>query len=185
MRANRAYQAGSGSLETEPRKANLTDTMLDLWNQTGAAASEDEPGSREWSVPQATYKQLQASFERQRIASESPERRSKTRYAIELNVRFFTAQRRLTSHHIGRTVNISSSGVLVAAHCGLKQGTILKLMIEWPWTLDGNVPLQLVATGMVVRSSQSSFAVAVRTHQFRTMKRSPSAEQSLSTHVVD
>jgi len=113
-----------------------------------------------------------------RLAPQFDERRSKTRYSIELVVRFFNTTGASRSYNLGRTVNISSSGLLVASESAVREGTALELMIEWPWPLDGRVPLQLVTTGVVVRTSQSAFALVLRSYQFRTMKRTPEREQS-------
>ncbi|HTS51023.1 MAG TPA: hypothetical protein VMH05_23920 [Bryobacteraceae bacterium] len=60
----------------------------------------------------------------------------------------------------------------------------MQLMIEWPWALDGRVPLQLVTTGVVVRTSQSTFALALRSYQFRTMKRSQELEKSMPAQTA-
>ena len=102
-------------------------------------------------------------------SAQSNERRSKARYAIELAVRFIALGRRPPSYHLGRTLNISSSGLLVVSPSTVRDGEELRLMIEWPWPLDGRVPLQLVASGTVVRSSNSLFAVTFKSYQFRTM----------------
>lgn len=158
--------------------------MLDLWKQTYPATVDNEPVLREWSVAQATYTKPQEPSQRPRIASEPLERRSKTRYPIELNVRVVTTQRKVRSYQTARTLNISSGGVLIAAQFAVTHGSILELMIEWPWTLDGGVPLQLVATGIVVRCSQSAFAVALRNYQFRTMKQRAATEKSIPAQVV-
>ena len=100
---------------------------------------------------------------------QTDERRTKTRYAIELAVRFIAQQRTSPSYNIGRTINISSSGLLVASPYAVRDGEELRLMIEWPWPLDGRVPLQLVASGTVVWFGNSRFAVKFRSYQFRTM----------------
>ena len=99
------------------------------------------------------------------------ERRFKARYPLELNVRYQTFGRSGVISGEGRTVNLSSSGVLVASSDKMSDGTRLKLTIEWPSLLNGTTPLQLVTFGRVVRSDASSFAVALEHYQFRTMKR--------------
>ena len=96
------------------------------------------------------------------------ERRSKVRFPIELDVRFMPSK--TGAYNTGRTVNISSSGLLIRSASVVGHGTALHIMIQWPYTLDGKIPLQLVATGVVVRSTPSWFAVVVRSYQFRTMK---------------
>jgi len=68
-------------------------------------------------------------------------------------------------------MNMSSGGVLVASSHEISTGTGLELSIEWPFLLDGRVPLQLVASGKVVRSGIASFALLLTRHQFRTTKK--------------
>jgi hypothetical protein len=99
------------------------------------------------------------------------ERRFKARYPLELNVRYHTFGKSGVIAGEGRTVNLSSSGVLVASSDKMSDGVRLKLTIEWPSLLNGTTPLQLVTFGRVVRSSDSGFAVALEHYQFRTMKR--------------
>lgn len=65
---------------------------------------------------------------------------------------------------------MSSGGVLVVSEHEISAGLELELNIEWPFLLDGRVPLQLVASGKVVRCDASSFALKVTSHQFRTKK---------------
>jgi len=43
--------------------------------------------------------------------------------------------------------------------------------MAWPLDLDGGIPLQLVATGKVVRSEDHSFAIELNSHEFHTLKR--------------
>lgn len=100
------------------------------------------------------------------------ERRFKARYPVELNVRYQTYGQSKPVSGVGRTVNFSSSGVLVAASETVTDGARLKLVIEWPSLLNGTTPLQLITLGRVVRSNKSGFAVALEHYQFRTMKRS-------------
>ena len=99
------------------------------------------------------------------------ERRFKARYPLELNVRYQSFGKSGVISGEGRTVNLSSSGVLVASSDKMSDGMRLKLTIEWPSLLNGTTPLQLVTFGRVVRCDNSSFAVALEHYQFRTMKR--------------
>ena len=74
---------------------------------------------------------------------------------------------------------MSSNGLLIASAAGVNVGAELQLMINWPWSLDGKVPLQLAANAVVVRSTPSHFAVALRSYQFKTMKQQP-AHQAIA-----
>src|SRR5579872_4379524 len=127
--------------------------MLDLRNDTNAAAVVREAASLKPPSPQPPFQKHLDGLLHQPPPPETQfdERRSKTRYSIELGVRFCSTRGNARSYHIGRTVNISSSGLLIASESAVREGTALELMIEWPWRLDGAVPLQLVTTGVVVR----------------------------------
>jgi len=98
------------------------------------------------------------------------ERREKARYPLELVVHYQTLGPQSVSG-VGRTVNVSSSGALIAAEHDLDEGVRLRVTIEWPTLLDGITPLQLVTTGKVVRHKHFDFCIAFDWYQFRTMKR--------------
>jgi hypothetical protein len=99
------------------------------------------------------------------------ERRTKIRYPVTLNVRYRTIGRSNRISGMGRTLNMSSGGLLVAADLRTEVGARLELNIEWPSMLDGMIPLQLVATGKIVRCLESGFAISFTRYQFRTMSR--------------
>jgi hypothetical protein len=114
------------------------------------------------------------------IAADLPiraEQRLKSRYPLDLSVRF--RLRSGSSHYsgAGRTVNVSSGGVLVVtehvvSQHDVREGAKVELSFEWPALLDGRIPLQLFAVGLVVRRGTSDFAVAFERYQFRTMRNS-------------
>jgi hypothetical protein len=95
------------------------------------------------------------------------ERRSRFRFPFELRVRFRTLGQSYPVAGMGWVVNMSSGGVLVAYQQEISAGTQLEMSIDWPTRLDGRVPLQLVATGTVVRCELFSFAVGLQRYQFR------------------
>ena len=66
---------------------------------------------------------------------------------------------------------MSSGGLLIASDQRTELGARIELNIEWPSMLDGEIPLQLVAVGRVVRCLESSFALSFTQYQFRTMSR--------------
>lgn len=100
------------------------------------------------------------------------ERRSKARYPVELKVRF----RALPSDGIallgcGRTLNVSSSGLLIATDEPLvKAGSRLHVSMEWPSMLNDKTPLQLIVVCRVIRRQASGFAAVMERYQFRTRK---------------
>jgi len=73
---------------------------------------------------------------------------------------------------IGRTVNISSCGLLIAAdQVKVRTGARLQLTLDWPFLLHGTTPLQLIASCRVTRCQAEQFAVQLYQYQFRTKKR--------------
>lgn len=72
----------------------------------------------------------------------------------------------------GRTVNMSSRGLLIASEDVLvSTGTRLQLIVDWPFLLHGITPLQLVVSCRVTRCLPEEFAVKVDQYQFKTKKR--------------
>jgi PilZ domain-containing protein len=101
------------------------------------------------------------------------ERRTKTRYPLELTVQYQTLGDSQPICGEGQTLNVSSSGMLITAGHNLKEGSLVKVTIEWPTLLNGKTALQLVTTGKVVRRQESSWGVAFDHYQFRTRKQKP------------
>jgi hypothetical protein len=100
------------------------------------------------------------------------ERRSKTRFPIELVARY-AVPGRLEIEATGRTVNISSHGVLMTYTSSVSPGTPISVMMEWPIFLSNACPLALHIRGTVVRSDRGLIAVRFSTHEFRTKPKPP------------
>jgi c-di-GMP-binding flagellar brake protein YcgR len=99
------------------------------------------------------------------------ERRSAERYPIVLNAHYQALRKRSGDGAVGRTVNISSGGLLIVSDHKVPVGVRLEVLVEWPALLDGAIELLLVATGKVVRVRESSFALELSRYEFRTTKR--------------
>lgn len=99
------------------------------------------------------------------------ERRSSTRFPLNLEVRYTVAGCRApVEGGSGRTIDMSSSGLSFTADRPLPTGGKLEVSIDWPALLDGGVQLQLVASGVVVRSSGAVIALRIERHEFRTRR---------------
>src|ERR1017187_7461141 len=108
------------------------------------------------NVPYPVSRPKEASV--QAIDRTTPlERRSKIRYPVSLKVKYRTVGRSNRISGVGRTLNMSSGGLLIAADQRPELGAKIELNIEWPSLLNGMVPLQLVAIGKVVRCMESGF----------------------------
>ncbi|SRR5260370_10946033 len=101
----------------------------------------------------------------------SSDRRASVRFPVSLEVRYSVVGRRgPVETGSGRTIDMSSSGLSFAADRTLSIGQKLDLSIDWPARLDGDVRLQLVASGVVVRSSGAVTALRIERHEFRTRR---------------
>ncbi|MBI1898728.1 MAG: PilZ domain-containing protein [Acidobacteria bacterium] len=100
------------------------------------------------------------------------ERRGALRFPVEREVRFRTVGKRAGIAGKGKTLNISSTGILFTTDQILLPGVRVEVFVDWPVELDQSCPLQLVATGRVVRIEQAGrVAVDVIKSEFRTRKR--------------
>ena len=68
----------------------------------------------------------------------------------------------------GRTVNMSSNGVLFSTDNILLPGRRVEVAINWPAQLNSNVGLKLVARGRIVRYEQGMAAMEIQQYEFRT-----------------
>jgi hypothetical protein len=100
------------------------------------------------------------------------ERRRSSRFPIEREVRYKTLNQRaeiLAGN--GRTLNISSSGVLFTSDHDLPVGTRLEVSISWPAQLNEKCLLNLVARGRVIRHTKGQLALQIQQYEFRTQSR--------------
>jgi hypothetical protein len=101
------------------------------------------------------------------------ERRSKKRFSIEREVRY----KLLNGQHIantgmGRTLDMSSTGVQFTTQDPLPVGTLIEVAISWPALLNDNCPMKLVVFGRVVRSEKGNVSVTIEKYEFRTSGKS-------------
>ena len=99
----------------------------------------------------------------------SSERRGADRFPIEREVRYRILNKRSGGEEgSGKTINISSNGVLFTTDQNLAPGKRLELSISWPAQLDNKCQLKLVARGRVARLEQGRAAVEIQQYEFRT-----------------
>ena len=100
------------------------------------------------------------------------ERRKSSRFPIEREVRYKTLnQRAEILAGLGKTLNISSSGVLFTSDHDLPVGTRLEVSISWPAQLNEKCLLNLVARGRVTRNNKGQLALQIQQYEFRTQSR--------------
>ena len=102
------------------------------------------------------------------MANTITERRQKQRYEIQLPVHFRVSQKGAASRWSnGVTCDISSSGVAFRSRRPLPVGAHVEVVIYWPAAHGDLYPVELQATGLVVRSTATRTAVAITAHRFR------------------
>src|SRR5690349_20644858 len=117
-----------------------------------------------WGRPYV-FPEKQATFEE--VAGN--DRRAADRFPIEREVRYrLLSKRHGQEEGTGKTVNISSTGVLFSTDDSLTPGKRLELFISWPAQLDNKCQLQLVARGRVARLEQGRAAIEIQQYEFRT-----------------
>jgi c-di-GMP-binding flagellar brake protein YcgR len=109
------------------------------------------------------------------------ERRSDKRYDISLELRWKVLRRKRTlDSGLGRTVDLSSGGILFETGRKLPVGLKVQLSIAWPVLLHNASPLQLTVSGHVVRSDNKRAAIEIDQHEFRTAGASVEQRGALS-----
>jgi hypothetical protein len=104
-----------------------------------------------------------------RPESGGSDRRAADRFPIEREVRYKILNKRSSAEEgTGKTINISSTGVLFTTDQILVPGKRLELSISWPAQLDNKCQLKLVARGRVARLEQGRAAIEIQQYEFRT-----------------
>ena len=97
------------------------------------------------------------------------DRRRNIRFPLEMDLRYRVTAR-AGEWVDGRSVNISSSGMLLRAESLPVRGSKVQMAVHWPKLLDDRVPLRLVVQGRVVRADGGHAAVTFERFEFRTAK---------------
>lgn len=105
------------------------------------------------------------------MPQERVDQRANGRYPIALEVRYKLLRGdRVVGAGCGKTLNISSGGVLFETDQPLPPEGVVELGIQWPFLLREVCSLKLVMRGRIVRQDFDTKATAVRaeSHEFRT-----------------
>jgi PilZ domain-containing protein len=98
------------------------------------------------------------------------DRRTSQRLPIEREVRYKVLMGRgQTRTGTGRTVNISSAGILFTTDGLLPEGERVELSVSWPAQLNNTLPLKFVAMGRLVRCEENQAAIAIERYEFKTV----------------
>ena len=100
---------------------------------------------------------------------QNEDRRHSDRFPIEREVHYRVLSKRSAEESgEGKTVNMSSSGVLFSSEHVLLPGRRLEVSISWPAQLNNQCALKLVARGRVVRFEDGYAAMEIQQYEFRT-----------------
>lgn len=103
------------------------------------------------------------------VVTRPDERRGSERRDISQVVHYRILSRKEAAVNAeGKTLNMSSSGVLFTTTHTLLPGRRVELAIDWPARLDNKCALRLVARGRVVRFEGDRAALEILQHEFRT-----------------
>ena len=106
------------------------------------------------------------------------DRRAADRYPIERELRYKVLSKKTPDEAgAGRTIDISSTGILFTTEHLLLPGRRLELAISWPAQLNNTTALKLVARGRVVRYEQGRAAIQIQQYEFRTSGQLAAARQ--------
>ena len=104
-------------------------------------------------------------------SEERTDQRARDRYPISLDLQYKVLRGgRVEQIGTGRTLNISSGGVLFETDDRLPQRGLVEVAMQWPYLLQGACGLKLVMRGHIVRSTANHKETAVRAEfrEFRT-----------------
>ncbi|MCZ2079122.1 MAG: hypothetical protein HUU41_07955 [Bryobacteraceae bacterium] len=100
------------------------------------------------------------------------ERRTCVRYPITLDLRYRASTPKAADlGHQSTTVEISSQAISFSTPEPLPAGAQVETSIRWPFLLDNRTPLQLVADGKVVRSTEGKTVIRIHKYEFRTCRK--------------
>jgi c-di-GMP-binding flagellar brake protein YcgR len=96
------------------------------------------------------------------------DRRLAVRFPIEQEVRYKVIKGNTIEVGSGRSLNISSNGILFTTERKLAPQERVEVAVNWPAHLNHKLPLKLVTTGRVVRSEDHQAAIEVERYEFYT-----------------
>ena len=103
-------------------------------------------------------------------SEEAKDRRASSRFPIERELRYRLLNKKTWEEEgSGRTINMSSGGILFSAPQVLLPGRRVEVSISWPAQLNDRCALRFVARGRVVRFENGAAAIEILQHEFRIL----------------
>ncbi len=107
-----------------------------------------------------------------------------TSYPIQLDLRYKALNPNSTVAGTGKTLEISSTGIVFTADGPIDPGTKLELSMAWPAVLDNHVALQLVSEVKITGREGQTLRADIWKYYFRTRGAGASL-QILAANVVE
>jgi hypothetical protein len=105
------------------------------------------------------------------------DRRADRRYPIALRLQYkLIAKGGVQCLGSGRTINISSRGVLFESDDAMPTSGQIELVLNWPFALQGVCALKLIMRGRILRTQEKTVALKTVFREFRTAGRSALGE---------
>jgi PilZ domain len=106
---------------------------------------------------------------RRQLVRGTSDRRENARFLVIEEVRYRVLKSRTVQFvGVGKTVDVSSGGILFTTSEPLPTGRFVEISMNWPARLDGTCPLQLVATGRIVRADTAKAVMRIEHYEFKT-----------------
>jgi c-di-GMP-binding flagellar brake protein YcgR len=106
------------------------------------------------------------------------DRRVAARFPIEREIRYkLLIHKDSNEEGTGKSINISSGGILFTTDCHLQPGIGIEVTISWPVLMDAEVSMRLVTRGQVVRSADGRVAMKIYRYEFRNAQADASSSQ--------
>ena len=106
------------------------------------------------------------------FAKKENDRRSKSRFAIERDVRYKLAEDGVVvAAGSGQTIDMCSGGVAFVAEQPLTPGGFVELSISWPVLLDETCPMRFIVFGRILRCTGRRTVCTIDKYEFRTQAR--------------
>lgn len=105
------------------------------------------------------------------------ERRNKARFPMHRDLRYKLLEKdAIVAAGMGKTIDMSSSGIAFSVDQRLKQDAFIELSISWPVLLNSSCPMRLIVFGRVRRINNEKVVCSVDKYEFRTQARTLPAD---------
>ena len=91
-------------------------------------------------------------------------------YPLKLGLRYWVTDSAERLCGVGETFLVSVSTFRISVAERLPVGDQIRLAVEWPVRLDGNVPLQLIVAGRIIESGPCEAVISVSRYEFHTAR---------------